>query len=275
MSVSGWVRAVEAGRPPAPTVLFLGGLLSSPFYYNAVARRFTARGAAAVVVGRVWTQDWVLAAVGGLGPIVTRSARALLAASAASEVHSSGAPVLVIGHSAGGIAARLLTSPVPFAGRRLNGAGRIGAIVTLGSPHLVSGTGMLGRRVGSEAVDFANREVPGSCCTPRIGYLAVGSTMQAGRSDGTPWERLVWSVYRSLTPEAGAAEIRGDGLVPLACARLPGAPFIMVDDARHGSWPGPWYGSEPQIDRWWPAALETWQRALEARVAVGATPVYP
>ena len=73
---------------------------------------------------------------------------------------SLGAPVLVVGHSAGGLDARLLTSPVPFRGRRLNGAGRIGAIVTLGTPHHVRDGGRLGARVGAEAVTFANAVVP-------------------------------------------------------------------------------------------------------------------
>ncbi|HEY4751887.1 MAG TPA: hypothetical protein VIH37_01290, partial [Candidatus Limnocylindrales bacterium] len=119
---------MAAGAPPAPVVLVLGGFLTSPPLYRALARRLRARGAAEVVVARIWTMDWLLATRRGAGPILTRSARALLEASAQSEVLALGAPVLVVGHSAGGVCARLLTSSEPYAGRQLNGSGRIGAI---------------------------------------------------------------------------------------------------------------------------------------------------
>jgi hypothetical protein len=261
-----WVEAVLADRPPAPTVLVLGGFLTSPPLYRPFVRRLMGRGVADVVVARVWTQDWLLAAARGLGPIVTRSGRALLIASDRSEAASLGAPVLVIGHSAGGMSARLLTSPVPFAGRRLNASGRIGAIVTLGTPNVVSAAGVMGNRVGAKAAEFANREVPGPHFAPRVGYLAVASTAVTGRPDGSGAERRSWSTYQGLLADPTATEPVGDGLIPLRSALLPGAPSLVLADARHGQWPGrDWYGSDGPMDRWWPVALETWQVALRAR----------
>ena len=263
---SPWVEAVLADRPPAPTVLVLGGFLTSPPVYRPFVRRLLDRGAADVVVGRVWTQDWLLAAKRGLGPIVTRSGRALLVASDRSEAASLGAPVLVIGHSAGGMSARLLTSPVPFAGRRLDASGRIGAIVTLGTPNVVSAEGEMGNRVGARAAEFANREVPGPFFAPRVGYLAVASTAVVGRPDGSAAERRSWSTYHGLLPDPTALEPVGDGLIPLGSALLPGAPSLVLADALHGQWPGrDWYGSDGPMDRWWPVALETWRAALRAR----------
>jgi hypothetical protein len=261
-----WADAVLDGRPPRPTVLVLGGFLMSPPVYRPFARRLLDRGVADVVIGGVWTPDWLLAAKRGLGPIVTRSGRALLAASERSAAVSLGAPVLVIGHSAGGMSARLLTSPVPFDGRRLNASGRMGAIVTLGTPHVVTSGGEMGNRVGAEAAAFANREIPGPCFAPRIGYLAVASTVSPGRRDGTQTERRDWGMYQRLLPDPSVALVDGDGLIPLGSALLPGAPSIILDDARHGQWPGrDWYGSDGPMDRWWPAALETWRAALRAR----------
>ncbi len=211
-----------------------------------------------MVVAGVWTPDWLLAARRGLGPILTRSGRALLAASERSAALSLGAPVLVVGHSAGGMSARLLTSPRPFAGRTLNASGRIGAIVTLGTPNVVSAEGGLGNRVGTEAAAFANSEVPGPRFAPRVGYLAVASTAVSGRPDGTRAERRSWSAYQELLPERAEGDIVGDGLIPLGSALLPGAPSLVLDDARHGQWPGrDWYGSDGPMDRWWPVALET------------------
>ena len=261
-----WADAVRDGLPLAPTVLLLGGFLTSPPAYLPMVARLRAHGAADVVVGNVWLMDWLLAARRGLGPILTRSGRALLEASARSDAVSLGAPVLVIGHSAGGLSARLLTSPVPFAARRLGASGRIGAIVTLGTPHHVHAGGRLGSRVRAEAADFAERVVPGPAFAPRIGYLAVASRHVVGRRDGSRRERRAWRVYQDLHADPSAPIVEGDGLVPLASALLEGAPSIVLDGAVHGPWPGEWYGSERHLDAWWPRALETWRDALAARV---------
>jgi hypothetical protein len=266
-----WAVAVADGTPPPPVVLLLGGFLTSPPSYRPFARRLLAHGAAAVVTADVWLPDWLIATRRGIGPIVGRSARALLAASARSADTSLRAPVLVVGHSAGGLNARLLTSPVPFRGRRLNGAGRIGAIVTLGTPHHVRDEGRLGARVGAEAVTFANAVVPGPAFAPTTGYLAVGSGAVAGRRDGVPRERRTWAVYQALNADPSADELRGDGLVPLSSSLLEGAPSMTLEGAVHGQWPGDWYGSEGYLRLWWPRAVATWEAALTARVALAAT----
>jgi hypothetical protein len=74
------VRAVWPDLPDSisPTVLILGGFLTGPPMYRPLVRRLRDRGAAGVVVGNAWTSDWLLAGVRGIGPICTRSARALL-----------------------------------------------------------------------------------------------------------------------------------------------------------------------------------------------------
>ncbi|HEX5828158.1 MAG TPA: hypothetical protein VFY23_11585 [Candidatus Limnocylindrales bacterium] len=251
---------------PRPVVLLLGGFLTSPFLYRPFVRRLGARGVADVVTASVWLPDWLLAARHGLGPILTRSGRALLEASARSERLSGGAPVLVVGHSAGGMSARLLTCPEPFAGRRLNASGRIGAIVTLGTPHHVGADGEMGRRVGAEAATFANRVVPGAAFAPRVGYLAVGSRAVVGRPEGSLNERRAWRVYQDLLHDPAATAIPGDGLVPLESALLEGVPHVVFDDALHGQWPGDWYGSERFLDEWWWPARAAWEEALRRRV---------
>ncbi len=266
-----WAATTLDGTPPAPTVLVLGGFLTSPPLYRPFERRLRERGAADVVVAGVWLMDWLLAARRGLGPILTRSGRALLEASSRSELASLGAPVLVIGHSAGGMSARLLTSPVPFAGRTLNGHGRIGAIVTLGTPHVVSEGGELGSRVGAQAATFANEALPGGYWAPRVGYLAIGSRHVVGRRDGSLRERRAWRVYQDLRAEPEAREVAGDGLVPVVSALLPGVPHVVLDDADHGIQPGQdWYGSERFLDAWWPTATRIWRAALLARARAAA-----
>jgi hypothetical protein len=267
-SLASWREAVAAGTPPAPTVLVLGGFITSPPMYRAFRRDLLARGAADVVVANVWTMDWLLAAARGLGPILTRSGRALLEASERAEAASMGAPVLVIGHSAAGVSARLLTSPEPFAGRRLNAAGRIGAIVTLGTPHMVAEPGPGRRKLGAENALFANQQVPGGFFAPTTGYFAVGSRAHVGRRAGSLNERRWWRGYAGLL---GTDEpvIEGDGLIPLRAALLPGVAQLVLDECSHGQGSGGWYGTPRFLDQWLPRALEIWQSALRARVERG------
>ncbi|MFL5757630.1 MAG: esterase/lipase family protein [Chloroflexota bacterium] len=268
---SRWVDHVDALRP---TVLVLGGFTTSPPVYRPFVRRLLARDAAAVVVANVWTPDWALAAWHGIGTILRRSGRGLLRASelSAATPASMGAPVLVVGHSAGGIMGRLLTSPRPFGSLRLNGSGRVGALVTLGTPHRIARTGAFRQHIAHDAATFATLAVPGTMFAPTTGYLAVASRAVVGSRDAGGALRTTWQLYRVIDsgPEEAVERpqtIAGDGLVPVGAAVPPGWPSIVLDTALHG--PGartPWYGAEPEIDRWWPAAVETWRAALWARV---------
>ena len=266
-----WRDAMEG---LAPTVLVIGGWLTSPPFYVRMRRRLLDRGAAAVVVAPIWLPDWLLAPWVGLGPIVARSGRALRRAGDASidSPLSRGAPVLVVGHSAGGVIARLLTSPEPFEGWRLAGAARMGAIVTLGSPHHVDADVAIGRRLSAVATDFAERVVPGPAFAPTTGYLAVTSRYRVGRPDGDARERQAYRLYRRIVAEPGGTRIEGDGLVPRRAASLAGVETIVLDGIAHGqSTHHPWYGSPEALDIWWPRAIEVWRTALRARVRDAAT----
>ncbi len=261
-----WTEALET---VAPTVLVIGGFLTSPSLYDGLRARLLDRGAAAVEIAPIWTPDWLLAGWRGLGPIVTRASRALLAAAevAARSPASRGAPLLVVGHSAGGLVARLLTSPEPFAGRPCRGARRIGAIVTLGTPHVVGPDGVVGRIVVTEAVGFLDRVAPGAAFAPEVGYVAVGARGFLGRRNGGFRARLGWATYKAVLPEPGHDVLDGDGVVPLAATRLPGARDVVLDGIAHSPFgPRPWYGSAEAVDVWWPVALDAWRAALRARV---------
>jgi hypothetical protein len=265
---SDWRECPDEVRP---TVLIVGGFLTSPPVYRPLARRLLERGAAAVLLAPVWTPHWLQVVRRGYGPVLTRTGRALIEAgrrSAASEA-SRGAPVLAIGHSAGGVSLRLLTATEPFAGRRWAAAGRIGAIVTLGSPHHVRPGGDVGARVSDVASAFADRVVPGATFAPFVGYVSVAS--RAVVEDPSRVGRALaaaWSYRELLGPAAGEKPIAGDGLVPVRAALLDGAAQIVLDDAVHGPLSArAWYGSEDRLDHWWPTALESWHGALRARVS--------
>lgn len=251
-----------------PTVLLLGGFLTSPPLYRRMAGRLLERGAAAVVVAPVWTPDWLLTGFVGLRRVVTRSARALIRAGelTASVPESRGSPVLVVGHSAGGLVARILTSPEPFHGLRLGGHRRIGAIATLGTPHEVGRAAFVGGRVAHFAAAFAERHVPGATFAPEVGYVAVGSRAVVGGIRRLGRGMFADPFYRGLYPGGAGTAIQGDGLVPLACTDLPGARRVVLEDIVHGQMSmRPWYGSPEAIDVWWPVALEVWRGALAAR----------
>lgn len=260
----GWRAAPDEADP---VVLLLGGFLTSAPLYRLMARRLRQRGAAEVVIASIWTPDWLLVPWHGLGPLATRAGRALLRAGrvSAASPRSRGAPVLVVGHSAGGALARLLTSPVPFDGRRLAAADRMGAIVTLGTPHHVAADAQLGRWLSAIAARFADEHIPGAMFVPRVGYVTVASRAVQGRADGDGRARAALRLYQGLLATSGE-EIDGDGLVPVTSALLDGSESIVLDDVVHGPLGGgEWYGSGPVIDRWWPAAIDAWHRALRAR----------
>jgi hypothetical protein len=266
-----WLDPAVDPAELAPVVLVAGGFLTTPGWYAPLAASLRHRGAADVVVAPVYPQDWMLAAARGLGPITTRVGRALLEAGERSATNpaSRGAPVLYVGHSGGGIVGRLLTSPELFEGRRLNASGRIGALVTLGTPHLVGDDARWGSRIAEVGVRFANRHVPGAFFAPTTAYLAVSSRLLVGEAtseDGRA--RFMRRLYDDVHPSPDEPFVLGDGLVPVASALLPGARHVVLDDAVHG--PGvraPWYGQDRQLDGWWPLALEAWRDALRARRA--------
>ena len=253
----------------SPVVLVVGGFLTMPGMYRSMASALLARGAAEVVVSPIYTPDWILCPARGLGPVTTRAGRSLLDACARSAASpaSRGAPILCVGHSAGGMLGRLLTSPVPFDGRRFGASGRIGALVTLGTPHLVGDEARWGGRVATSGARFANRHVPGAFFAPTTGYLAVASRRvmgDAGADD--PRSRAMHRLYEDVFPTPSEPIVPGDGLVPVTSALLPGARHLVLDDAVHG--PGerfPWYGRSDQLDAWWPLALEVWRDGLRAR----------
>jgi hypothetical protein len=254
----------------APTILVLGGFLTSPPLYRRFRRRLLERGAADVVVADIWLHEWLLAGGLGMRRIVARSARDLDQAAAIAGGHrvSRGAPLLVVGHSAGGVVARLLTAQAPFGGQGPALAEAMGALVTLGSPHHVGRSRYAGRRIGDVAAHVADRHVPGSAFAPRVGYVSVASRSVVGRRRGTGRERVAWRTYRGLLGDAGPDGVDGDGVVPVASALLDGSTQIVLDGVAHGQGSGrPWYGAEPAIDAWWPAALEAWHEALRVRAS--------
>jgi hypothetical protein len=265
----GWLSRPDS---IAPTVLVLGGFLTTPPVYGRMVRRLMDRGAAGAIVAGVWTPDWLLAGVRDIGPICTRSGRALRDAIRLSREVSDGAPVLLVGHSAGGITGRLLTATEPLPGRRFGAARWIGAIVTLGTPHRLSAGEGIGRRINQVAASIADAHVPGACFAPEIGYLSVASRVIHSDPSGSGRERVAHLLYRSVIGRAAVPGTEGDGFVPVVATGLSGARQLVLDHPIHGPSAGvSWYGSDDAVDAWWPVALETWRSALQHRARAAQT----
>jgi pimeloyl-ACP methyl ester carboxylesterase len=252
-----------------PTVLVLGGFLTAPPMYARFVERLRACGAAGVVIASVWTPDWLISSARGPGAIATRSGKALLEAGRLAAQVSDGAPVLVVGHSAGGLIARLLTAVEPLPGKRFGAAQRIGAIATLGTPHVMSQGEGIGKHLNTTMSAIAEEAAPGAFHSPKIGYVAVASRAVRGDPSGTGRERVAYLLYRSVLGRATVPGVEGDGLVPVVSAMLSGARQVVVDDAVHGPSAGaPWYGTDRPMDVWWPVALQAWRDALACRAGL-------
>jgi len=245
----------------SPHVVVIGGYLTEPVNYRNLRRRLLDQGAARVSQAPVHLPDWALVGLVGMGPLLLRGARAIREARRAAPD-----PVIVIGHSMGGLVARLAMAPEPFDGRAAQVAGDVGCLVTLGTPHRFEPT-IPWRHPGMVAAGFLERVSPGAWYAPRTGYLTVGSTLTRP-ARRAPIRSVVQLSNRVLLGFVGDVEGgRGDGLVGDALSQLDGARHLSYPDVRHGTLGAPWYGDEAIVDRWWPVALEEWRRALEARAA--------
>jgi hypothetical protein len=226
-------------------------------------------GAARVTVTPLHLPDWLAMAFVGMGPAMLRTARAIREARRAAP-----APLLVVGHSAGGLLARLAMSPEPIDGRRAAVADAVGCLVTLGTPHrLAPSIGW--RHPGVRAAELLERTAPGCWHAPTTGYVTVGSTFVAPRQRVPvhPLRQGIGGLMRVLVgPTPGA---HGDGIVDVVIARLDGALHVELPDVLHGTIGGPWYGDAHVIDRWWPAAVERWRAALAARATMGQVNAHP
>ncbi|MFV2063176.1 MAG: esterase/lipase family protein [Chloroflexota bacterium] len=195
--------------------VIIGGYLTEPLFYRPMRARLLERRAARVSIVPLHWPDWLAMSFAGFGPAMLRGARAIREARRVSPT-----PLVVIGHSAGGIVARLAMSPELLDGRQIGIADSVGCLVTLGTPHRLYPTISRWRHPGIDATEFLERVVPGARFAPTTGYLTVGSTfvLPDRRARTNPPKQLINRVMRAFVRETPG--VRGDGIVDNAVARL-------------------------------------------------------
>ena len=216
----------------------MGSALST----RRLARLLSDVSGSEVYVTPVTPFDWALGRLRGYGQLVFEVAstvdRALL--------ESDSEKAVLVGFSSGGILARVYVGgDPPYGGRRYSGHRRVSHLITLGTPHNVPNKGRLA------PIAEVNELFPGALHAG-IRYLSVAGAA----ADGASSER----VRRRYERFTGDGRVRGDGLVPLPSALLPGAEHLVLDDLYHnrlwGGIGGHWYGSDREtIERWWPGEL--------------------
>jgi pimeloyl-ACP methyl ester carboxylesterase len=231
-------------------IIIVGGHTSWPVNYQGLARILADISGSDVYIAPITPLDWAMGRVRGYGQLVFEVAstvdRALL--------ESSSEKAVLVGHSAGGILARIYVGgDPPYGGRRYSGHRRVSHLVTLGTPHNAPG------EVRFAPITEANELFPGTL-HPGIRYLCVAGAAVDGASSRR--------ARRSYKRFGSDWQVKGDGKVPVQSALLSGAEPLVLDDLYHGRLYGvlgrPWYGSDREtVERWWPEDLRVRERLVE------------
>ena len=231
-------------RPAGRPIVLMGGFASYDALYAGLRDTLVEITGQPVWVVKMQSLDWLPAVVpAGWLYLLDKLAHTVRRAAQGSETGK----VTLVGHSAGGVLARLYLSPRPFLGRTYNGLEVVDRLITLGSPHdnrhPVHG-GWMSR--------WIERRYPGAYFAGQVHYVSVAGRLIRGKRDGSLRERNAYRMYRGI---AGQGDIWGDGLIPVRSALLEGSQQIVLDGVSHFTgFGGPWYGAEDVVPRWWPQA---------------------
>ena len=233
----------------APIVV-VGGHMSWPIEYRGLARMLAEVSGSEVSVVPIGPLDWVLGRVRGYGQLVFEVASTVDKALLESDTNRA----VLVGHSAGGILARIYVGgDPPYGGRRYSGHRRVSHLITLGTPHNAPS------RKSLAPLAEANELFPGAL-HENIRYLCVAGAAADGSSS-----RRVRKRYERFVDDG---RVKGDGEVPVQPALLPGAEHLVLGDLYHGRFRGGlhgrWYGSDREtVGRWWPEELRVKERLVE------------
>jgi pimeloyl-ACP methyl ester carboxylesterase len=224
----------------AQPIVIMGGFLSFPALYRGMRQKLVELAGQPVWVVQAFVHDWMLA----VAPIGWKRLLDRLQHTVRQALsRSSTAKVTLVGHSSGGVVARLYLSAEPFLGISYRGLEHVDQLITLGSPHH--------NERGTRMRHWVDEEYPGAYFSPQVGYTSVAGRAVQGNRHGSFRERCAFLFYRRLCGDGNAW---GDGLVPEESALLRGSRQISLDGVSHfAGIVGLWYGADEVISRWWSA----------------------
>ena len=225
-----------------PSIVILGGFASPSGIYTGFARALARHSRCPVSVVDAETVDWIpsIAAVGWL-ILLHKLNRTVRKAYAAHQER-----VTLIGHSAGGVLARLYLGDLSFFGRRYDGKRWVEHVITLGSPHYNEQRWLHGGLMSR----WTQKRYPDAHFAGEVRYTSVAGRVIQGQKDGTAREQLAYRSYRRLCRDGTQW---GDGIVPALSALLEGSKKIELEQVSHFRGFGtPWYGDDEVIERWRP-----------------------
>jgi pimeloyl-ACP methyl ester carboxylesterase len=233
---------------PIKPIVILGGFLSPGSIYQEMQRSLAELSGQPVHVVNTQVTDWlpfILDSITRLGwlPVLDKLDRTVKKALR----DLPGGKVTLVGHSQGGVMARLYLSPETFLGRNYRGLESVSHLVSLGSPHLNHG----GVRRGGPISRRVQALVPDAAYADQVRYICVAGKAILGDPQGTPQQRWSASTYRQIS---GQELAWGDGIVPVQSALLPGSQHLILEGVSHYAIFGePWYGSPQALPLWWEA----------------------
>jgi pimeloyl-ACP methyl ester carboxylesterase len=223
-----------------PTVL-LGGFASPSVVYTGFQDLLAKLSGQPVWVVPTSTIDWLPSILpGGWALLLAKLQRSVQEALRCSTTGK----VTLIGHSAGGVLARLYLASEPFMGHTYGGLEHVDQLVTLGSPHSNQQRWLHGGLMSR----WIERRYPGAFYREQVRYASVAGRMVRGDRRGSLLERHAYRFYERI---AGEGDVWGDGLVPVQAAVLEGAQQIVLEGVSHfAGFGGPWYGAKQVLPRY-------------------------
>lgn len=235
----------------APIVV-VGGFSSWSRGYGNFARALREVSGAEVRVVPITPLDWIAGRLRGFGQLIFEIATTVDQA----LLESDSDRVVLVGHSAGGVACRVyLGGDPPYGGRRFSGHRRVSRLITLGSPHVVPDS------KGTAQITLVNDLFPGALHKRSgVEYLSVAGSSVDGAESW--WTRKRYERFLS------DGRALGDGVIPAQSALLPGSEHMILDGVYHNRYLGQWYGSDAaSVERWWPEELRVAEKLVEERSA--------
>ena len=229
-------------KPEYPSIVILGGFASPSGIYTGFARALARHSCCPISIVDAETVDWLpsIAAVGWL-ILLNKLDRTVRKAYATNHKR-----VTLIGHSAGGVLARLYLGHLPFFGHRYDGKRWVEHVITLGSPHYNQQRWLHGGLMSR----WTQKRYPDAYFAGEVRYTSVAGRAIQGQVNGSRREKLAYRSYRRLCRDGTQW---GDGIVPVTSALLEGSDKIELERVSHfRGFGAPWYGDDEAIRRWWP-----------------------